>query len=110
MSDRTVLASNDEQKIAIMLHLYSFCEQIQDHLTTITDMHPKLNEKGVPFRGQGNIRPIQCNVAVNTLEEVITRLQSFCHIFRTDVYSLPLAFIILRYRLLSLADAGTSAT
>ncbi|GHO96282.1 hypothetical protein KSF_063300 [Reticulibacter mediterranei] len=110
MSNRTTRTAGDEQRIVALFHLYTFCEIVHNHLMIIEEMEATLNESSIPFRGRGTIRPVQCNRAVNTLQEVQLKLHSFCQLFHSDITSLPIAFTILSFRFLPLINEANEQT
>jgi hypothetical protein len=82
------------------LSLNQFNELTQSYLTLITEAEHSLQRIITPFKEKGDIRPIQCRKASDSLRETIEYVQEFCEALN-KTSSLPVILIALRYRILT---------
>lgn len=93
---QTSLVDNKREK---RLSLDQFRQLIQEHLTRIVQTQQLLQNACVPFQGRGDIRPIHCRLALESLSEVNCSIEELSEIFYRTSY-LPAVVSALRYPVL----------
>lgn len=88
-----------EQSDETRLSRDRFDALMQKHLTDISEAQYRLQLACAPFRGKGNVQPIQCREAIDSLSEIKKRMQEFGVLLNETSY-LPIIYTTLRYRLL----------
>ncbi len=76
-----------------------FRELTKHHLMLIAEVEHSLHIVCTPFKERGNILPMQCKVAIKTLNETNRNMRQFCELLN-ETSRLPIVFTALRYRLL----------
>lgn len=71
----------------------------QEHLMRVSYAKQFLRKASIPFQGKGDIRPIHCKSALDSLNEVNERIEDFKVFFYTASH-LPLVITALRYQTL----------
>jgi hypothetical protein len=82
-----------------MLSLDQFRKVIQGYLERIDQTQQSLQEACIPFNGRGDIRPIHCKIALESLDEMDRCIGELGGLFY-KTSDLPLVITALRFRLL----------
>jgi hypothetical protein len=90
---------NPEHRDNMRLSLQQFTTVAQSYLIDLNKAQQSLQWVYIPFKEQGEVRPIQCRVALESLDETSEYVQEMCGLlYRTS--SLPIVMTALRYQLL----------
>ncbi len=95
----TLHGPDTEQGNHMQLSLDQFSTLTQDHLTELTRAQQSLQRVSTPFKEKGDIRPVHCRIALESLGEISEYIQEMCGLLRSTA-SLPIVISALRYQLL----------
>jgi hypothetical protein len=77
--------------------LDQFRKTSQEHLELITQTQKSLQKASVPFQGKGDVLPVHCKLALDSLKEMNGCIEEFGGLFYKTRH-LPLVIIALRYQ------------
>lgn len=81
------------------ISLEQFRKISQEHLMQIVQTQHSLQGASNPFRGQGDIRPIHCKLALNSLDEMNGSIEKTLSLFY-ETSHLPLVIMAMRFQTL----------
>jgi hypothetical protein len=90
-----------EQNKEVELLRDQFGEVAQAFLDPINEAQQELQAAYTPFKERGNIRPVHCRTAINSLNRTSLHIQEFCTFLR-EAACLPVIIVAIRYQLLAL--------
>ena len=89
------ISSRSEARVS----LDQFRETSQEHLIHIAQAQQSLQKASFPFQGKGDIRPVHCKLALESLEEMNGSIEEFGGLFYRTAH-LPLVITAMRYQTL----------
>ena len=79
--------------------LDQFRKTSQEHLMRIAQTQQSLQKASIPFQGKGDIRPVHCKLALESLDELNGCMEAFGGLFYKTSH-LPLVITAMRYQTL----------
>ena len=89
------ISSRSESRVS----LDQFRKTSLEHLIRITQTQQALQKVSIPFQGKGDIRPVHCKLALESLEEMNGSIEEFGGLFYKTT-QLPLVITAMRYQTL----------
>ena len=89
------ISSQGEPRVS----LAQFRKTSQDHLLHILQTQQSLQKACIPFQGKGDIRPVHCKLALESLDEMNGCIEEFGGLFYKTTH-LPLVVMAMRYQTL----------
>jgi hypothetical protein len=89
--DMTSPSSGVQQRDEARRSLDEFRKLTKHHLMLIAEVEHSLHKVAIPFKERGNILPVQCKVAIKTLNETNKPVRQFCELLN-ETSRLPIVF------------------